>query len=258
MQPTDWQDVPTVFERASAGGFRATVIAPERYRLTGFSEAVLRGADFIAGATIVDRFDRARDWLAAPGDGVLYVYVPELDATAHAHGWQSPKWTEWLELLDAEVAGLVRALRKADGLFITADHGVIDVPGSSHVLYDQSTDLLDGVAHVAGEPRCLQLYFDDDLNDVGREAIVARWRASEADRAWVATRDEAIEANWFGPVRAEVAPRIGDLLVAARKAVAYYDSTPGSARSRSMIGQHGSWSADEVRVPLIGYGAFSR
>jgi hypothetical protein len=258
MRPTEWQVVPTVFERAVESGYRAGVIAPERYRDSGFSAAVLRGAEFVAGSTIEDRFERAREWMSAGGDGILYVYVPELDATSHASGWQSAKWTTWLETLDAALGGFVATLGRTEGLLVTADHGVIDVPESSHILYDADPALLEGVRFVAGEPRCLQLYFEPGLGAAAREVLVSRWRESESSRSWVATREEAIAANWFGEVRDEVRSRIGDLMVAARKAVAYYDSTPESARSRGMIGQHGSWSQDEVRVPLLRFGAFAR
>jgi hypothetical protein len=258
MRPGEWQDVPTVFERAVERGYRAGVVAPERYRESGFSAAVLRGAEFVAGATIDDRFQRARDWLSTGGGGLLYVYVPELDATSHSSGWQSSKWTAWLETLDGALGEFVATLGRSEGLLVTADHGVIDVPESSHIFYDANPELLDGVRFVAGEPRCLQLYFEPGLSPEQREALVGRWRESESSRSWVATREEAIAADWFGEVRDEVRPRIGDLIVAARKAVAYYDSAPESVRSRAMIGQHGSWSQDEVRVPLLRFGAFAR
>jgi hypothetical protein len=57
-------------------------------------------------------------------------------------------------------------------------------------------------------------------------------------------------------VDAEVAPRIGDLIVAARKRIAYYDSRAASQKGRSMIGQHGSWSPEETTVPLLRFGAY--
>jgi hypothetical protein len=54
-----------------------------------------------------------------------------------------------------------------------------------------------------------------------------------------------------------VAPRIGDVLVAARKAIAYYDSRDSTNSGRTMIGQHGSWSPAETRVPLLRFGAYA-
>jgi len=156
------------------------------------------------------------------------------------------------------VRQLTAALGPADGLIVTADHGVLDIPEHGHINVDASPELLDGVRFIAGEPRCLQLHFAPDASAAVREATVAAWRAAESGRAWIATRREAIEAGWFGAVRPDVAPRIGDVLVAARKAVAYYDSRTVVLGSHGMIGQHGSWSVDELKVPVLRFGAFAR
>lgn len=258
LDPYTWQRVPTLFERARERGLAATAIGPERYRDSGFSKAVLRGADYVAGSSIAARMHRAVEALKAGVPGIHYVYVPELDVAAHAHGWQSREWTNALETTDAAVRELIAELGPRDGLLVTADHGVLDVPHHSHVLFDTVPALVDGVRFVAGEPRCLQLHFEPDLSAEGREALVDRWRASESERSWVATREEAIAAGWFGAVDPAVAPRIGDLLVAARKNVAYYDSRTASAHGRAMIAQHGSWSSTELRVPVLRFGAFAR
>jgi hypothetical protein len=71
----------------------------------------------------------------------------------------------------------------------------------------------------------------------------------------VGTRDEAIAAGWFGPVDPEVLDRIGQVLVAARRPVAYYVDTDD--RGRRMVGQHGSLTPTEVTVPLLRYGAWA-
>ncbi|HEY5319825.1 MAG TPA: alkaline phosphatase family protein [Galbitalea sp.] len=259
IDPATWQSQPTVFEIAVREGIRAVAVGPERYRDSGFSQAILRGAEYRAAASISARFEAARDWLREPGKaGLLYLYVPELDVAAHANGWESAEWTRRLETVDAEVRGLTASLRANEGVLVTADHGVVDVPVRSHVLVDRIPGLLDGVRFVAGDPRCLQLHFNEALDAESRDALVERWRASESDRAWIATRAEAIAANWFGEVLPEVEPRIGDLLVAARKNIAYYDDRTATARSQAMIGQHGSWSPAEVQVPLLRFGAFSK
>ena len=259
IDPASWQLEETVFERAVALGYQAVAVGPERYRESGFTHAVLRGAAYLAAASVEDRFVAARDWLRRPGPpGILYLYIPELDVAAHAKGWESDEWTQRLEAVDAGVRDLVSQLRSTDGLLVTADHGVLDVSVRSHVMIDRDTDLTDGLRFVAGDPRCLQLHFEPDLSVAARETLTERWRSSESERAWVATRAEAIDANWFGEVSDIVAPRIGDLLIAARKNIAYYDGRTASAHSRAMIGQHGSFTAAEVQVPLLRFGAFAR
>jgi hypothetical protein len=256
--PETWQRKRTVFERAVGAGFAAVAVGPVRFADSGFTRAVLRGAEYRVGASIADRFDVAARWLREPGPpGLLYLYVPELDMIAHAKGWESPEWTERLEVVDAELHTLLARTRPTDAVVVTADHGIVDIPGTTHILIDTAPHLLEGVRFVAGEPRCLQLHLDRALPAADADAVVERWRDAESGRSWVVTRDEAIAAGWFGEVAAEVAPRIGDLLVAARKNIAYYDGRTANERSLAMVGQHGSWSPAELQVPLLRFGAFA-
>lgn len=258
LDPATWQLQPTVFERASAAGLGAAAVGTERYRDSGFTRAVLRGAQYVSGSSISARMQRAAELAAQPGPpGLIYVYVPELDMAAHAHGWESREWTAALETTDSAVRDLVAALGPRAGLLVTADHGIIDVPTRSHVLIDSAPALLDGIRFVAGEPRCLQLHFEPDLSATLRAALVDQWRAAESDRSWVLTRDEFVQSGWLGAVRPDVAPRIGDIIVAARKSIAYYDSRTASPHARAMIGQHGSATQPELRVPLLRFGAFA-
>jgi hypothetical protein len=258
LDPATWQRKLTLFERAVADGYSAVVVGPARYSDSGFTHAVLRGAEYRAAASVVDRFDVAATWLREPGPpGILYLYVPELDSIAHAAGWESTEWTNRLEVVDGEVRRLVAGLRPTDAVLVTADHGIIDIPVSSHLLIDSAPELLAGIRHVAGEPRCLQLHFDPGLSETARDDLIARWNEAESGRAWVVTRDEAIAAKWFGVVDPDVRPRIGDLLVAARKNVAYYDGRTADRHSLAMIGQHGSWSPAELQIPLLRFGAFA-
>jgi predicted AlkP superfamily pyrophosphatase or phosphodiesterase len=246
----DWQRAPTLFQAADSTGLGSIAIGPARYAESGFTRAVLRGAEYRAGASIAERLARAHEALAGP-PALIYVYVPELDTASHAHGLESPNWLAALEELDAAVGRFAPGLAPSHGLLVTADHGVIDVPHAAQIVV--APELLNGVRHVAGEPRCLQLHLE-----VGEsaDAHAERWRMSEGSRAWIATRAEAIEAGWFGQVAPEVLPRIGDVLVAARKRVAYY-ADPDD-RGRKMIGQHGSLSPDELNIPLLRFGAFAR
>ncbi|WP_235021816.1 MULTISPECIES: alkaline phosphatase family protein [unclassified Rathayibacter] len=251
MVPEQWQPQPTVFERAGDEGVRATVVGPSRYAHSGLTRAILRGADYRPAQGVAERFAAARDLLDEGGRQLVYLYVPELDMTAHARGWESPEWTAALEQLDGEFAGFARRLSGREGALVTADHGVLDVPASSHVLIPRGP-LLDGVRHLAGEPRCLQLHLEPGA-DV--DEVAARWIEAEGSRAWIATRAEVAESGWFGAVGDAAAERMGDVFVAARKAIAYYDAEDSSGRS--MIGQHGSLTPEEIQVPLLGFGALS-
>jgi hypothetical protein len=258
MEPSVWQRRSTVFEDASAEGIVATAIGPGRYASSGFTSAVLRGGRYLSAESIEDRFDAARSVLDESARSISYVYVPELDMAAHAEGWQSDRWTRLLEELDSAMQSFVRTLRADEAVLLTADHGMVDVPQTSQILFGDDPAQMGGVVHVAGEPRCLQLHLDPTLTSDARRAILDAWRATEGDRAWVLTREEAIDAGWFGDVDDAVQPRIGDIIVAAAKNIAYYDGRKLNDPARRMVGQHGSWNSDELIVPLLRFGAFER
>ncbi len=256
--PVAWQPHPTLFDAAVARGIRAVAVGPARYRSSGFTRAALRGAEYVGADSVESRFAAAGELAEAGGPAVVYVYVPELDMAAHAVGWESDRWLGELERLDAAYGDLERRMPRGAGLLVTADHGVLDVAAHRHVLIDRDPALVDGVRHVAGDPRCLYLTFEPGLGAAERAALVARWREAEESRAWVLTREEAIASGAFGPVASVVESRIGDLVVAARSQVAYYDGRDPNPGPRAMVGQHGSATDDEVRVPLVRAGAYAR
>lgn len=258
MRPDDWQRRATLFEAARERGAETVVIGAPRYVDSGFTRAVLRGARYVPGSSVADRFAAALEVVSGEHPALVYLYVPELDKAAHAHGWESDRWLGLLEQLDAETASFARRMPRGTGLLVTADHGVVDVPAHRHVFIDARPDLVDGIRHVGGEPRCLQLYVEPTLDPAARTALVDAWREAESGRAWVMTRAEAIAARLFGDVAPEVEPRIGDLLVAARAGIAYYDGRLADRTAEQMIGQHGSLTDDEMRVPLIRLGAYAR
>ena len=98
---------------------------------------------------------------------------------------------------------------------------------------------------VAGEGRFRQLYVDHEPVS----AVVARWRSVLGERAWVRTREEAIEEGWFGPVDPEIVERYGHVLVAMRAPWAVM--TRQFPRELSLVGMHGSLTAEEMLVPLF-------
>jgi len=244
--PEDWQRSRTIFEEAADRDVRPFAAGPRHYADSGFTAAVLTGAEYLGARTVEQRFDAAFDAFAAGGSAIGYCYIPELDQIAHREGWSSGAWTEELEAVDAAVADAARRLRPGERMVLTADHGMVDVPPEQHVLVDEVPALLDPVRHVAGEPRLLHLHLEEGG---AADAVAARWRDALGRSADVRSRAEAIAAGWFGVVDDAVAPRIGDVLVAARGRTAFIDGRTGAGSG--MVGQHGSWTDAERFVPLL-------
>lgn len=245
--PRRWQSLPTVFDAVTAAGLAAYAVGPERFRASSFTTAVLRGAEYVGEDDLGQRFAVAADLAGVPGR-VVYVYVPELDTAGHKHGVDSDAWRAELERIDDAVRVIASS---SAGVLVTADHGMVDVPPEGHRFYDVDPALLAGVRHAVGEPRGLQLHVDADALD---DLLVA-WRRWVRREATVLSRDELVASGWLGEVDARVLGRLGDVIVVARRAVAYYDSRTAGDSVR-MVGQHGAATDAESLVPLLRLGAF--
>jgi len=253
LDPRSWQRSRPLLEQEVERGRPCFVVSRPEYTRTGFTEATLRGAQFFPSADLAERAAIAADLAARHPGALVYLYAPELDTAGHRDGWESDRWTDALERLDAAARILASGADPATGILVTADHGMVDVPAHRHVLVGEGDLLVDGVALIGGEPRMLHLYAEPGRAD----AVASTWREREQSRAWVMTREEAIDAGLFGAVADEVRERIGDVIVAARGRYAYYDDRETDKRPQSMIGQHGSLTDEERTVPLLRLGAFA-
>jgi predicted AlkP superfamily pyrophosphatase or phosphodiesterase len=248
--PRAWQRASTL---ASSLGRPFFAVSKREYENTGFTEATLSGAQFHGVDDMRERFLTAAGLAAATPGSLVYLYAPELDGVGHRHGWQSDEWIVALEKLDAAARAFGDGLAPGVGALVTADHGMIDVPRHRHVLLQEGDALIDGVHLIGGEPRMLHIY-----TEPGEEQkVLDRWRESEESRSWVLSRRDVIDSGLIGVTAPAVAPRVGDVVVAARAGVAYYDDRATDKAPQKMIGQHGSLTGEERTVPLIRLGAFA-
>jgi len=242
----EWQREPSLLEQADASGFTVTTLGKARFAGSGLTQAVLRGGQFVGAERLADRIDVASAAAARPG--VSYCYWGEIDAAGHRHGWQSDAWVHALEDADRELQRLARSLPAGAIMVVTADHGMIDVPGAPRWDVAEDAALREDVEIIAGEPRALHVHLVPGA-DVG--AAVARWRERLDGHAAVWTRDEAVALGLFGDVAPHVLERIGNLVVAMAGRSVVVDSRTQSEQSRSLIGMHGSLTPQELQVPLL-------
>lgn len=253
----DTDGLPLSFQRAlplsATLGRPFFAVSRREYAATGFTAATLGDAEFHAADDLDERVHLAADLAARHPGSLVYLYAPDLDTIGHKRGWESDEWVAMLERVDAAARALATALDRGTGVVVTSDHGMIDVPRHRHVLLESGDPLLEGVRLIGGEPRMLHLYTEPGEND----AVLARWREAEASRSWVFSRAELEASGLMGRVDAAVTARIGDVLVAARAGIAYYDDRLADKAPQKMVGQHGSLTDEERTVPLIRLGAFA-
>jgi hypothetical protein len=246
VDPVGWQPGPTIFERTAAAGIRGIRVAAGAFRQSGLSVAAMRGADYRAAGTPGALVASTATALAAERRALAVVYTGDLDATGHVWGCNSPAWRFQLGHVDRLAEQLAGALPTGAALYVTADHGMVDVPAGDRTDADEVAELRAGVAVLGGEGRARHVYA---LPGAAAD-VLAAWRAVLGDRAWVLSRAEAIDAGWFGPVDSRAAARIGDVVAAARGRSAVV-ATRAEPRESALVGMHGSLTPAEQRVPLL-------
>ncbi|MFC8244036.1 alkaline phosphatase family protein [Streptomyces chartreusis] len=247
--PHVWQPYPTVFELAHRAGVHAAQVSSPTFQNTPLTKVALSGGTFLGRLTGEERMDLAAGQLAAGDRSLVYTYYAELDGAGHRYGVDSDTWRGQLMHVDRLVQRLAEQLPARTALYVTADHGMIDVPFDEEhrIDFDEDWELRAGVALLGGEGRARHVYaVPGAANDV-----LTCWREVLGEQFWVASRDEAIEAGWFGPqIDERVHDRIGDVIAAARDDVLIIASEREPKES-AMVGNHGSMTPAEQLVPLL-------
>lgn len=245
LAPEVVQPVPTTFERAAAAGIAVSVVSGAAFADSGLTRAVLRGGRYLGVHAIGDLAASVRT--AVAGGGFCYGYHADLDLLGHLHGPGSEAWRMQLRQIDRLVESVVEGLPPGGLLAVVADHGMVAVGPSDTVDVDEHPALRDGVQAIGGEARARHVYAADGAAD----DVLTAWRTTLGDRAWVVAREEAIAAGWFGArVTDDVRDRIGDVVAAARGSAAMVRRAVEPIES-ALIGQHGSLTTAEQRVPLL-------
>ncbi|MBM9507227.1 alkaline phosphatase family protein [Actinacidiphila acididurans] len=247
--PSVWQPHPTVFRLADAAGIETSQVSSPGFEHTPLTRVALSGGTFLGRLTGEERMDLAAERLAAADRALVYTYYSELDAMGHRHGVDSDAWRGQLGLVDRLVRRLAEQLPPRSALYVTADHGMLDVPfdEESRIDFDEDWELRAGVALLGGEGRARHVYAVPGAT----ADVLAVWREVLGDRMWVAGRDEAVAAGWFGPdPERRVLPRIGDVVAVARDDMAIVATTTEPGESK-MVGLHGSLAPVEQLVPLL-------
>jgi Type I phosphodiesterase / nucleotide pyrophosphatase len=251
IDPAAWQPRPTIFERAAAAGVSPVHVSPGAFRKSGLTMAALRGAEYRPADSLGALAALAVDALSESERALVVAYHGDLDATGHRYGVASAAWSHQLAHVDKLAEQIAAGLPYGAVMYVTADHGMVDVGHEDRVDADEdASPLRDGVALLGGEARVRHVY----TRPGAAESVLATWREVLGERAWVLSREDAVKEGWFGPVGGAVsdamAARIGDVVAACAGNWAVVASQAEPLES-SLIGMHGSLTAAEQLVPLL-------
>src|SRR6201995_3680341 len=246
IDPETWQPRRPIYQRAVAAGIAAYYVAPRAFRRSGLTRAAMRGAEYRPADSMGALAGEAGNALREADEALVTVYHGDLDGTGHGLGVASDSWYYQLAHVDKLAEQIAGALPSDSALYVTADHGMVDVPAEDRVDVDDPPDLRAGVTLLGGEPRARHVYAHP-----GAEAdVLAAWREVLGSRAWGAAREEAIKENGCGPVDPAMIARIGDVIAAPAGNWGIV-TTEAEPRESALIGMHGSLVPADQLIPLL-------
>lgn len=184
--PKVWQPYPTVFKLADAAGVRTAQVSAPAFEQTPLTKVALSGGSFLGRLSGEERMDTAAERLAAGDRSLVYTYYSEVDGKGHRFGVDSDAWRGQLMYVDGLARRLAEQLPPRSALYITADHGMIDIlfDEQSRIDFDEDWELSAGVALLGGEGRARHVYAVPGAeNDV-----LTVWREVLGEQFWVASR----------------------------------------------------------------------
>jgi predicted AlkP superfamily pyrophosphatase or phosphodiesterase len=238
---------PTTFQKAASfASQHPPIVTKAEFYKGGFSGAHLEGTRFHGyrcQSTMLTELRR----LLRSNEPFIYTYYDGPDKVSHEYGLG--------EYFDAEVAAtdrliadIIAELPPGAVLVVTADHGQVH---TGDALYELPADVLEHVAVQSGEARLRWLHARGGRTGALLEAVEHHF----GDLAWIRTRAQVIDEQWFGPhITVEGASRLGDVAMAANGVHAFVD--PADTGPYKLIGRHGSLTRAEMLVPLLAHGNF--
>lgn len=233
--PEDFQPIPAFCGQAPL------VVQNGPFARTGFTRAHHAGGRQQGWRTLPTLPVEVRRAVAA-GEPFVYAYYDGIDKIAHEFGFGEHYDAE-LAAVDRMVADLLPMLPRGTALVITADHGLISCPDGE---VDLDPSIIRLTRQISGEGRFRWLHAEPGRH---RDVFDAA-TAAHGEQAWVLTRDEVLDAGWFGPTVTDTARnRLGDVAVVARGHWSFSD--PADATPSWLVARHGSLSPEEMHVPLL-------
>ncbi len=247
LDPADVQDRPNLLAALLQVGVAVSHVGPRAYTSSGLTRAAMAGTPYVGADSPGEKVAAAMAALRDERRVLVNVYTSELDNTGHLNGVDSDAWRAQLGHVDRLVEQLVSALPDDALLIVTGDHGMVDALPQAAVDVQGDDELAHGVSLLGGEPRARHVYAAPGA----ASDVLSTWRERLADVAWVLSREEAVEAGWFGEVRPEIADRIGDVVAACHAPGALLLATRTHPHEAMLVGHHGSLTPAEAYVPLV-------
>lgn len=252
----------TTYQKLSKVGIPSFVFCPRAYSESFYNQQALAGSTVIGYSSPAHLLVVLKEVLEkTKGQAYFYVYFPFIDSSEHEFGPNSP-------IVKTEISFLAHALEKEfihrlneqtvkqTMLFLTADHGLMEVSDEKTIYLDEIPDLADffqlspegKVIFPSGSSRDLYFHIKEERLDEAEKLLQGKLK----DCAEVVSVEDLVERGVFGSgkVHPQFLARAGNLAVLPFPEYAiWYRYFPEDRVS--LKGLHGGLSEDEMYIPFI-------
>ena len=241
--------VPTIFNRLQASGIESAIVSNLAYIDSALTNVQSSGVAYRGHRTPAELAGLLLAETRKPGQRFIYGYWDGYDALAHTHGPEGDICLNELYLIDQAIGrGLLEPLAASAEdvtVLLVADHGHIAIDT------DRVQSLKPALGRYSrhrpiptGDRRATGLAFDDP------EAL-ARLKSIVDNYGVILSVADALAAGLYGPgsTRINLKSRIGKTLVLAKGNAAFVYPQSNNLTA----GGHGSLTAEEMLVPLLGW-----
>ena len=223
----------------------AYYVAPRAFRESGLTRAAMRGAQYRPADSMGALAGQAAVALNDAANAIVTVYHGDLDATGHTFGVGSEAWYYQLAHVDKLAEQMAGVLPGDSALYVTADHGMVDIPPRTG-----STSDLDRTCAAASRCSAVRAAPGTCTPSPVPPTTCSRCGA----RSWASglgrLPGRGHREGWFGPVDPAMAARIGDVVAATAGNWAIV-ATQTEPRESALAGMHGSLASADQLIPML-------
>ena len=178
-----------------------------------------------------------------------YLYLPHVDSLCHDHGAAHEKVKQFLFILDDALGEMASNMPKAVRTIITADHGLVDIPGERRVILSDTDPLRSALRCLPTGEAAVPIFHVRAGHEKGfKDAF--RSRFGEMFALLTPDEVETLRLLGPGPLSPVTKKRLGTFVGIAPQPAVFLVRPPGAEPSK-MKGYHGGLSRQEMEIPLI-------
>lgn len=222
-------------------------IGPSVYKASSFTRQMLGNADYLGYETpdqmlahLSDILTRNEDWLAT-------CYCPFPDSLCHDFGIGAEPVHQFFAWLNSALETLTLQLPKDAAIFITADHGMIDIQNYEQL--DQQPEVIKSLKRFQyPEPRFSSFHLAESA-----EAFY-RWQNEHKDNFLFLNRSEFMDSGLLGigPTHPYIPIFLGDVMMMATSDIGIKTHVPDNPEANKHLkAHHAGLTPNEMQVPVI-------